>query len=112
MSLNCLVCHILQRSDSDIDIESREDSDITENFVTSGYEKMVRNSRTDQCCCPYVVRRVKREHSRRYSEEVTVYGDLDEPKLVRSSSGLRRDWSYEDLMKQRDQIRIGETIKE
>ncbi|KAF8100959.1 hypothetical protein N665_0212s0003 [Sinapis alba] len=96
------------RNYSDIDIESCEDSDITGNFVTSGYEKMVRNRST---LLP-VVRRVKTEHSRRYSEEVSVYGDLDEPKLVRSSSGLRRDWSYEDLMKQRDQIRIGETIKE
>ncbi|ESQ52134.1 hypothetical protein EUTSA_v10017673mg [Eutrema salsugineum] len=106
MSLNCLACHILQRSDSDRDIGSRKDSKFTENIVTSGYEHMVRN----RSPLP-VVRRVKTGHRRLYSAEVVVYGDLDEPKLVRSS-GIRRDWSFEDLKKQRDQIRIGETIKE
>lgn len=58
-----------------------------------------------------VVRRVKKGHRRRYSAEVVVYGDLDEPRLVRSS-GLRRDWSFEDLRKQRELMKIEETIKE
>ncbi|KAG2309083.1 hypothetical protein Bca4012_081998 [Brassica carinata] len=100
MSLNCLACHILQRSNSDID------SNITENFVTSGYKKTGRKRPT----LP-VVRRVKTGHRRLHSAEAIVCVDLDEPKLVRSS-GIRRDWSFEDLKKQRDQIRIGETIKE
>lgn len=49
-------------------------------------------------------------HRMLYSAEMVVYGDLDEPKLVRSS-GIRRDWSFEDLKKQRE-MRIEETIKE
>ncbi|CAN8316362.1 unnamed protein product [Cochlearia groenlandica] len=105
MSLNCLACHILQRSDSDIDITKRKGSDFKQNLVTSGYEKMVKNSSP----LP-IVRRAKTGHRRLYSAEVVVYEDLDEPKLVRSS-GIRRDWSFEDLKKQRE-IRIGETIKE
>ncbi|CAF1817440.1 unnamed protein product [Brassica oleracea] len=38
MSLNCLTCHTLQRSDSDIDIVSLKDSNIEGKNVTSGYE--------------------------------------------------------------------------
>ncbi|KAJ0240017.1 Plant/protein [Hirschfeldia incana] len=106
MSLNCLTCHNLQRSDSDIDIVNLKDSKITEKNVTSGYEKMVRN----RTMLP-AVRRVKMGHRRLYSADSVVYRDLDEPKLARSS-GLRRDWSFEDLKKQRDEIKIGETIKE
>ncbi|CAH8300103.1 unnamed protein product [Eruca vesicaria subsp. sativa] len=100
MSLNCLACHILQRSNSDID------SNITENFVTSGYKKVGRKIPTLPA-----VRRVKTGHRRLHSAGTIVYGDLDEPKLVRSS-GIRRDWSFEDLKNQSDQIRIVETIKE
>lgn len=100
MSLNCLACHILQRSNSDID------SNITENFIIPGYKNMGRKRPT----LP-VVRRVKTGHRRLHSAEAIVCGDLDEPKLVRSS-GIRRDWSFEDLKKQRDQIRIVDTIKE
>ncbi|CAA7024837.1 unnamed protein product [Microthlaspi erraticum] len=106
MSLNCLACHILQRSDSDRDIGSRKDSSLTENFAISRYEKLARN----RSQLP-VVRRVKKGHRRLYSAEVVVYGDLDAPKLIRSS-GLRRDWSFEDLKKQREIMKIEETIKE
>lgn len=84
---------------------SRKDSNFKENFATSRYDKMVRN----RSSLP-VVRRVKQGHRRLYSAEIVVYGDLDEPKLVRSS-GIRRDWSFEDLKKQRE-MRIEETIKE
>ncbi|XP_010516694.1 PREDICTED: uncharacterized protein LOC104792275 [Camelina sativa] len=106
MSLNCLACHILQRTDSDRDIGSRKDSNLNESFATSRYEKMRRN----RSSLP-VPRRVNKGHRRLYSAEMVVYGDLDEPKLVRSS-GIRRDWSFEDLKKQKDQLRIEDTIKE
>ncbi|EOA28354.1 hypothetical protein CARUB_v10024558mg [Capsella rubella] len=106
MSLNCLACHILQRTDSDRDMESRKDSNLSANFAASGFEKMVRN----RSSLP-VPRPVNRGHRRLYSAEIMVYGDLDEPKLIRSS-GIRRDWSFEDLKKQKDQLRIEETIKE
>ncbi|CAE6030448.1 unnamed protein product [Arabidopsis arenosa] len=106
MSLNCLACHILQRTDSDREIGSLKDSNFKENFATSRYDKMVRN----RSSLP-VVRRVNKGHRRLYSAEIMVYGELDEPKLVRSS-GIRRDWSFEDLKKHKDQLRIEETIKE
>ncbi|KAL1194783.1 hypothetical protein V5N11_034135 [Cardamine amara subsp. amara] len=107
MSLNCLACHILQRTDSDREIGSRKESNFNENFASSGFEKMVRN----RSSLPIVRRPVKKGgHRRLYSAEMVVYGDLDEPRLVRSS-GIRRDWSFEDLKKQRE-MRIEETIKE
>ncbi|CAN8285121.1 unnamed protein product [Cochlearia groenlandica] len=107
MSLNCLACHNLQRSDSDRDIRRslNKDPNFTEKLATSRYDKMLRNKSS----LP-IVRKIKtghHHHRRLYSAEtVMVYEDLEEePKLIRSS-GIRRDWSFENLQKQREGRKI------
>ncbi|XP_010540783.1 PREDICTED: uncharacterized protein LOC104814444 [Tarenaya hassleriana] len=98
MSLNCLTCHALQRSDSDGDMRRRKDP----NFMG----KMMRNGSS----LPQVTRIKKGHRHRRLYSADAVYEDSGKPRLVRSS-GIRRDWSFEDLNKHGDKI-IGETVKE
>ncbi|OMO77298.1 hypothetical protein CCACVL1_15108 [Corchorus capsularis] len=114
MSLNCLACHqVLQRTDSNNDLRNYDnnnnekdikrfwgikvDRSWSGNLSPVAFEH-VRNN-TDPSTPP-AKKMLKKGHRRLNTIDTTfrmVSFEADgEPKLVRSS-GMRRDWSFEDL---------------
>ncbi|CAK7356142.1 unnamed protein product [Dovyalis caffra] len=104
MSLNCLSCQDLQRSGSErewLQCKShrnklsciKEERSWSGNLSLPCYGEMGRNSTA------VAARKViKKEPRRLNSTGGVAFKGCEEPKLVRSS-GMRRDWSFEDLRK-------------
>ncbi|TKY58765.1 hypothetical protein E2542_SST15836 [Spatholobus suberectus] len=94
MSLSCLTCgQILQRVNSDREClpEIKPCRKATMQVDRSWSGNM-----TPPQCARGAVAKIKTEHHRRTNSEGVVG-----PRLVRSS-GMRRDWSFEDLSGQQD----------
>ncbi|KAJ6933134.1 hypothetical protein NC651_008527 [Populus alba x Populus x berolinensis] len=105
MSLNCLTCQDLQRSDSErenLQGKTHKNNKLccikverswSGKLSPPSYGQLGRNSTV------FSARRVIKKEPRRLNIAggVTFKG-CDEPKLARSS-GMRRDWSFEDLRK-------------
>ncbi|GAV58036.1 hypothetical protein CFOL_v3_01572 [Cephalotus follicularis] len=104
MSLDCLSCQVLQRTNSDNELEHvprkpyRETCfAMVERGSWSGnlnpppppYEKM-RSGKS------MLIEKVKKGHRRLHSTGTVAFEGSGEPRLVRSC-GMRRDWSFEDL---------------
>ncbi|XP_061338961.1 uncharacterized protein LOC133285705 [Gastrolobium bilobum] len=94
MSLNCLTCgQILQRENSgreylpEIKVSSRK--------VTLQVDRSWSGNISPPECAHGAVAKIKTEHRRTNSD-----GNVG-PRLVRSS-GMRRDWSFEDLKGEQD----------
>ncbi|XP_021890752.1 uncharacterized protein LOC110809281 [Carica papaya] len=112
MSLNCLTCQTLLRTDSDREYDNNtidEEDQVVENLY---YEKTERNWSRNLTPPVYKKmksgsllvtssRKVKRSHRRlNTSTGVVGYETSAEPKLERSV-GMRREWSFEDLREKR-----------
>ncbi|KAJ9152449.1 hypothetical protein P3X46_026014 [Hevea brasiliensis] len=99
MSLNCLTCQDLQRNNSgtEYDQESiyrnlcciKVERSWSGNLSPPPYEKIGKSSMT-------ITRKIKKNHRRLNSTGAIAFKESGEPKLMRSS-GMRRDWSFEDL---------------
>ncbi|KAG5022300.1 hypothetical protein JHK82_018216 [Glycine max] len=101
MSLNCLACgQILQRVNSDRDDECLppQETKTHKRKVTIQVDRSwSANMTPPKCARSGPLAKVKtQEHHRRTNSEGNVG-----PRLVRSS-GMRRDWSFEDLAGQQD----------
>ncbi|KAE8722542.1 Detected protein of unknown function [Hibiscus syriacus] len=108
MSLNCWTCPILQRTNSSSDVDFSKEKDITQfccvrisrslsgNMSPQPYEQLGKD--------PGIPTKKMKKAPRRFNTFDTIsYSAMgfegngnDEPRLVRSS-GMRRDWSMEDL---------------
>lgn len=105
MSLNCLTCsQLLQRTDSygELFVE-KEYTKICKQVNRSWSSNM--SSSTTKCELPKggAVAKVKADHRRNYSTgDVPYPSGSAGPKLVRSS-GMRRNWSFEDVAETQDQ---------
>ncbi|KAL5791436.1 hypothetical protein ACOSP7_000030 [Xanthoceras sorbifolium] len=108
MSLNCLTCQTLQRTDSEkeygheiyrtlccIKVERSWSGNLTPP-PPPAYEQMRNGS--------MVATKNRKKSCRRLHSTGAVYDGTDEPRLVRSA-GMRRDWSFEDLGERNDQMR-------
>ncbi|XP_012076249.1 uncharacterized protein LOC105637409 [Jatropha curcas] len=106
MSLNCLACQNMQRNNSGTEYDRETTSEKlcclpverswSGNLGSPTYEKIGKSSMP-------IAKKIKKEHRRLNSTGILGFKGIDEPKLVRSS-GMRRDWSFEDL-KERDEER-------
>ncbi|EOY23996.1 hypothetical protein QUC31_008538 [Theobroma cacao] len=109
MSLNCLTCQVLQRTDSNKDRDYGKEKDSRKfccirvdrswsgNLSPAAYEQI----RNEPMPVP------TRKGHRRLNTIDTTFGAVafeadGEPRLVRSC-GMRRDWSFEDLRGTRDE---------
>ncbi|KAL3499896.1 hypothetical protein ACH5RR_038989 [Cinchona calisaya] len=108
MSLNCLTCPGMKRTDSDVDMKNslcQRKPNTCRNLATTerswsgnlvprpnGYGK-IRTGRTILMAADEVKKGRYRIHN---SAPAGNFEDTGTPKLVRSS-GMRRDWSFEDL---------------
>lgn len=106
MSLNCLRCHHLQRIDSEEELNEKSDIAGTPLLVQTR-SKVDRSWSGNLAPRPYekladvVGEKGKKGHHRLH----TISGPIryeDGPRLVRSS-GMRRDWSFEDLRQRREE---------
>ncbi|KAE8670256.1 Detected protein of unknown function [Hibiscus syriacus] len=99
MSLNCWTCPILQRTNSSSDIDFccvRVSRSLSGNMSPQPYEQLGKE--------PGIPTKKMKAAPRRFNTfDTKSYGAMgfegngnDEPRLVRSS-GMRRDWSMEDL---------------
>ncbi|KAK4803311.1 hypothetical protein SAY86_001514 [Trapa natans] len=126
MSLNCLTCQTMERTNSDHSLPSNEnrchnlpfprvDRNWSGQLLTPPYDE-IRDK-----CGPLKTTTRKRLKGQRGSTGGLIFGGSDlgvghhnvgpslmQPKLVRSG-GMRRDWSFEDL---RHDIREGNSIEE
>ncbi|XP_004512526.1 uncharacterized protein [Cicer arietinum] len=103
MSLNCLTCsQVLQRTDSFRELfkeneyqESRKNVDRTwsGNMSAPLHKEIPKGS---------ALAKIKADHRRNHSTGNLPFSGRAEPRLVRSS-GMRRDWSFENLAEQQDQ---------
>lgn len=114
MSLNCLTCsQNLQRTDSFgefitekeyKEVCKKVDRNWSGNLIASSSSSS--SSSTSQCDLPKGqggnVAKIKAEHRRVHSTGNIPYPGSSQPKLVRSS-GMRRDWSFENLAENQDQ---------
>ncbi|XVF51982.1 hypothetical protein PTKIN_Ptkin04bG0228300 [Pterospermum kingtungense] len=113
MSLNCLTCQVLQRTNSNSSNESghcgKEKGcrrfccirSWSGNLSPATYEQI----RSDKPMSMAVSKKIKKGHHRRLNTIDTTYRTVafvadGEPRLVRSS-GMRRDWSFENLREKR-----------
>lgn len=112
MSLNCLPCHHLRRIESGeelnencdivgtpcyVQTRSKVDRSWSGNLAPRPYDhKFVKNESADM-----VGKKGKKGHQRVQSISGPI-GYKDGPRLVRSS-GMRRDWSFEDLGQKREE---------
>ncbi|KAK6934988.1 hypothetical protein RJ641_035143 [Dillenia turbinata] len=102
MSLNCLTCQGLPRTDSDGHLREEIHSDLcctkgerswSGNLPPQPYEKIRKG--------PYYTEEMKKDEKAPRHRRLLTTGDIafegtGEPRLIRSS-GMRRDWSFEDL---------------
>ncbi|XP_010677237.2 uncharacterized protein LOC104892911 [Beta vulgaris subsp. vulgaris] len=125
MSLNC--CHVLQRTDSDFDMNKRfivdddDKSSTNKNLSSILRHKMLAERSWSGNLMPPCYDKVKptnnganpkklKMHHRRHGSTGAVpFSDddddlMNEPKLVRSG-GIRRDWSFENLEAQQREAR-------
>ncbi|XWS49564.1 hypothetical protein CRYUN_Cryun12cG0013900 [Craigia yunnanensis] len=109
MNLNCLTSQVLRRTDSNNDRDCGKEKDSRKfccimverswsgNISPAAYEQI----RSTEPMSLLPSKKIKKGH-RRLNTIDTTYGavafeaDDGEPRLVRSS-GMRRDWSFEDL---------------
>ncbi|OAY29913.1 hypothetical protein MANES_15G181600v8 [Manihot esculenta] len=100
MSLNCLTCHDLQRNNSgrEYDQEKLANRNLcctqverswSGNLSPSPYEQIGKSSMA-------ISRTIRQNHRRMNSTGRVAFQGSCEPKLLRSS-GMRRDWSFENL---------------
>lgn len=104
MSLSCLTCsQVLQRTDSFRELFKEKENEYR------GNRKKVERTWSGNIPSPNkemtkggAVSKLKANHRRNHSTGNIPFSDMAEPKLVRSS-GMRRDWSFENLDEQQDQ---------
>ena len=105
MSLNCLTCQQMQRSDSERQCSHEKpcrklccvkiDRSWSGNISPPPYEQI--NISKSGPVAIGVIKKKKKEHRRLNSAgSIAFKGNHGEPRLVRSS-GMRRDWSFENL---------------
>ncbi|KAE8657253.1 Detected protein of unknown function [Hibiscus syriacus] len=99
MSLNCLTCQVLKRTDS---VNERDHSGRKQKpNLTFCWGSAAWSPNYEQIRSEPTSKKVKKGHRRRNTIHTTyeskgLDADHAEPRLVRSS-GMRRDWSFEDL---------------
>ncbi|MBA0857723.1 hypothetical protein Goshw_016191 [Gossypium schwendimanii] len=120
MSLNCWTCPVLQRTNSIDDIDFGKETGISKsrcvglnrswsgNMSPQGYEQMGKEPSSNSSTSGIPSKKIKKGPIR-FNTIATTYGTMGfeanvgaQPRLVRSS-GMRRDWSLEDLRGQRVQ---------
>ncbi|KAF3449444.1 hypothetical protein FNV43_RR10172 [Rhamnella rubrinervis] len=113
MSLNCLTCSQVQRTNSDQACDRKHGKDRnckkiccvqvdrswSGNLAPPPYEHIFVKNASMLVAKKKVV---KAGHRRLYSTGAVTFEGTAEPRLVRSS-GMRRDWSFEDLRPGRDE---------
>lgn len=113
MSLNCLNCSQVRRTNSDHACERKHgevrnckkiccvevDRSWPGNLAPQPYEQICVKNATMLVAKKKVVRP---GHRRLYTTGAAAFEGAAEPRLVRSS-GMRRDWSFEDLRPRRDE---------
>ncbi|EEF42419.1 uncharacterized protein LOC8284597 [Ricinus communis] len=108
MSLNCLTCRDLQRNNSGTEYDQeghdrricciKVERSWSGNLTPPPYEQVGKGNSA------VAARKIKKDHRRLKSMGAIAFKGTDEPKLIRSS-GMRRDWSFEDLRQRGDQDR-------
>ncbi|KAH7514417.1 uncharacterized protein LOC107430587 [Ziziphus jujuba] len=111
MSLNCLTCSQVQRSNSESDRKQhgkdRNCTKISNAHVDRSWSGNLASPPSyEQFCMKNASmlvahKKVTQGHRRLHSTGAVAFEGGAEPRLVRSS-GMRRDWSFEDL-RQRDE---------
>ncbi|CAO2837981.1 unnamed protein product [Amaranthus hypochondriacus] len=116
MSLNC--CHVLQRTDSEVDVSKRScihenEKPITPKNIPSLFRRkflaerswsgnLIPGKGTGTGTHVASPKNMKVHNLRRYdSMDEASYDNDNTPRLVRSG-GIRRDWSFENLRAQRE----------
>ncbi|RDY10295.1 hypothetical protein CR513_05206, partial [Mucuna pruriens] len=109
MSLNCLTCcQMLERTDSYGELfENKKLKEICKQVDRSWSGNL--SSSTPQCDLPKPagpLAKIKTDHRRNYSTSDVPYSPGSSgPKLMRSS-GMRRNWSFEDLPAEKQDRRV------
>jgi len=107
MSLNCLTCsQLLQRTDSFGDLlpekEYKEIKEICKVDRSWSSNKLPSTPKRELPKVVGTVAKLKGDHRRNYSTGDVPYPGSSEPRLVRSS-GMRRNWSFEDVTEAQEQ---------
>lgn len=104
MSLNCLTCSQVQRTNSESDrryekdrnckkaCSSQVDRSWSGNLASPSYEQFYMKNAS----MLVAQKKVNKGHRRLHSTGAVAFEGGAEPRLVRSS-GMRRDWSFENL---------------
>ncbi|XP_059655096.1 uncharacterized protein LOC132302263 [Cornus florida] len=111
MSLNCLTCQSLQRVDSERDCSKNYQQDKSNLSLcwskverswsgNLGTPRPYNKMRNESSGFVGTTKRVKKGHHRVHTS-ASLQFESSTPRLVRSC-GMRRDWSFEDLMQRRD----------
>lgn len=114
MTLNCLTCQSLQRTNSDKEYGNggpikklcciKVERSWSGNLTPPPYEQ-IRNGAHGSMVVT-AKKKVKKNHRRLNSTGAVAFTTNTEPKLVRSV-GMRRDWSFEDLRQRNNETRKG-----
>lgn len=107
MSLNCLSCQVLQRTNSDCERDYCAEKYSYEKFLRSNVERSwsgnlmasppCKEKRKSSRSMMAVAQKVKKlGHRRMHSTGAIAFEGTTEPRLVRSC-GMRRDWSFKNL---------------
>ncbi|KAM7525423.1 hypothetical protein LguiA_015325 [Lonicera macranthoides] len=92
MSLNCLSCQNVQRTDSIKELREGQDGEEKAQFRMWAPRPFEQMRTTSAIMVP---KKVNTHHHRIHSSGVVPFDD-GQPKLVRSC-GMRRDWSFENV---------------
>ncbi|OIV93008.1 hypothetical protein TanjilG_20670 [Lupinus angustifolius] len=103
MSLNCLSCsQVLQRTDSYGELYTEKEYKEACKRVDRSWSGNIGPSPKCEGKKGGVVAKLKADHRRIHSTGNVSFSGSSEPRLVRSS-GMRRDWSFENLVENQDQ---------
>ncbi|KAE9607020.1 hypothetical protein Lal_00025919 [Lupinus albus] len=100
MSLNCLTCsQVLQRTDSYEDLYTEKEYREACKRADRSWSGNIAPPKGEKSGA---VAKLKADHRRVHSTGNVSFSGSSEPRLVRCS-GMRRDWSFENLVENQDQ---------
>ncbi|KAI5678427.1 hypothetical protein M9H77_09377 [Catharanthus roseus] len=105
MNLNCLTCQGMKRTDSDNDIPLSLSCELQKPpNINKLHDRVNERSWSGNLVPrPPTAEKLKKSSTRRHSSGTYSVDGTETPRLVRSS-GMRREWSFEDL-RQRNALR-------